>query len=357
MPAKRSGVTLSVILPNYNHATLIERALAALLAQDRPPDEIVIVDDGSSDDSLRVIESWMARAPSIRCLVNPRNLGVIPSLQRGFAAANGHYLYFAAADDWVLPGFFARAVDRLEAHPHCGLFCGDAVLIDGETGQPQGFRPIARPRCDEGPVTPEQAVRLLAVIDNWVLTGSAVFRRAAIISAGGFDARLGSLADSFLSRKIALSHGFYYAPEAAAIWCIFADSASRTTALRDAEAVLREVPALIAADSVFPSWYAGLFRRRWRFAVARLALASNPIDHGLVARLGAERPLDRLLLAAIRHALPTAPGRLATLALLWLRWRPTALSRVIRTALARRALRQREKDWCPRRDSNSRPSV
>jgi len=334
-----TAVTLSVVLPNYNHAALIERALAALLAQEHPPDEIIIVDDGSTDDSLRVIESWIARAPTIRCLVNPRNLGIIPSLQRGLDAARGRYLYFAAADDWVLPGFFALAIDRLDAHPQCGLFCADAELVDGETGQHHGFRPIARPRYAEGRVTPEQATRLLAVIDNWVLTGSAVFRREAVAAAGGFDARLGSLADSFLSRKIALASGFYYAPASAAIWCIFAGSASRTTALRDAEMVLQQVPALIAADPGFPPWYAGLFRRRWRFAVARLALAGSPVDQGLVTRLGAEHAFDRLLLAMIWRVAPTALGRVAILALLWLRWHPTALSRVIRTALARRASR------------------
>jgi glycosyltransferase involved in cell wall biosynthesis len=334
-------VILSVVLPNRNHADLIIRALTALLAQDRPADEIIIVDDGSTDESLRVIESWAEREPTIRCLINPRNLGVIPSLQRGFDAARGRYLYFAAADDWVMPGFFSLALDRLEADSLSGLFCADAVLVDGETGRSQGFRPIARPRFGEGRVKPGRAAELLNLIDNWVLTGSAVFRREAVVAAGGLDARLGSLADSFLSRKIALLNGFYYVPEPVAVWCIFANSASRKTALCDADAVLDHVPSVIEADPVFPRGYANLFRSRWRFAVARLALASDPVDRKLVVGLGAHSSFDRIALVIIWRLMPRTAGRLAVLALLWLRWRPTALSWVISTAIARRIARQR----------------
>ena len=100
--------TLLVVLPNYNHAKFIGRALAALLAQARAADEIIVIDDGSTDDSMRVIERFAAKAPSINVLVNPSNRGVIPTLQRGLQAARGKYLYFAAADDFVLPGFLNR---------------------------------------------------------------------------------------------------------------------------------------------------------------------------------------------------------------------------------------------------------
>lgn len=341
--AELDRVSLSVVLPNCNHGALISRALAALLDQDLRADEIIIVDDGSTDDSLSVIKQWAEREPTIRCLIIPDNLGVIPSLQRGFDAACGRYLYFAAADDWVMPGFFSLACERLNAHPQCGFFCADAVLVDGDTGHPNGFRPITRPRFRQGPVTPERTIELLSLIDNWVLTGSTVFRRTAVIAAGGLDARLGSLADSFLSRKIALLNSFYYAPEPVAVWCIFADGASRRTALCNAEAVLQQVPPIIESDPVFPRWYAELFRRRWRFAVVRLALSGKPVDRKLIARLGARFPGDRTILTMIWNVMPRAPAHLAILAFLWLRWRPTALSWVISTAFARKMDMRRDR--------------
>ena len=72
----------SVVLPNYNHAAYIGRALAALLAQERPADEIIVIDDASSDDSLRVIGEFAKAPPSIRVLVNPKNVGVMGQHRR-----------------------------------------------------------------------------------------------------------------------------------------------------------------------------------------------------------------------------------------------------------------------------------
>src|ERR1700723_97564 len=91
---------LSVVLPNYNHAKLIGRALAALLGQERTADEIIVIDDGSTDDSVAVIGRFAAPAPATRLLRNPNNIGVTPPLQRGLEPARGKYVYFAASDDW-----------------------------------------------------------------------------------------------------------------------------------------------------------------------------------------------------------------------------------------------------------------
>ena len=78
-----SRPTLSVVLPNYNHGDVIARALEALLHQERRPDEIVVVDDASTDDSRDVIARFAARSASIRVLVNEQNQGVIAALIRG----------------------------------------------------------------------------------------------------------------------------------------------------------------------------------------------------------------------------------------------------------------------------------
>jgi hypothetical protein len=244
---------LSVVLPNYNHADVLPRALDALIAQDRAADEIVIVDDGSTDDSLAVIARYAALHPAIRVLANTHNHGVIPALQRGLAAAGGTYVYLAASDDWVLPGFFSRALAMLEAHPRAGLFCADAVLIDADTGQLAGYRPIARPLPRAGEIGPAGTVELLRRIDNWILTGSAVFRRQALVAAGGLDARLGTLADGMLARKMALTHGFCYAPVPAATWCVSRTGMSRLTALTQGEEMLRIVPPIRSSPPGMPS--------------------------------------------------------------------------------------------------------
>jgi glycosyltransferase involved in cell wall biosynthesis len=333
--------TLSVVLPNYNHAAFIGRALTALLNQERAADEIVVIDDGSTDDSVAVIERLAATAPAIRLLRNPGNIGVIPTLQRGLQEARGAYVYFAASDDWVLPGFFKLALRRLEADPDLGLFCGEAVLLDGGSNKPFAVRPAVRPRLRAGRIEASRVEHLLRTTDNWIHTGSAVFRRDCVTWAGGFDPRLGSSADGFIARKIALKFGFYFEPQIVAAWAVFADSVSRKTALDldRTKDTLDRVPALIAADGGFPPWYADAFRDRWRFAACRLALQADPLECDLVLEIGPRSAAERAQLATILSWRNRTLVRLVAVAWLWYRLRPTSLIALMRTILARQVAR------------------
>jgi glycosyltransferase involved in cell wall biosynthesis len=332
------GPTLSVVLPNYNHGHLIHRALVALAEQDRPPDEIIVIDDGSTDDSLAVLREFAEKARIMKILVNSRNMGAVPTIARGLEVASGRYVYFAAADDFIMPGFFRLALDLLERRPEAGLFCGEAHLVDGVTNRWMGMRPAVRPASRTEFIDPRRTQALLAHIDNWILTGCALFRRDAVVAMGGFDEQLGSFADGYVARKVALTHGFCYAPKVVATWCIYPDSVSRTTALQvdKARRVLDTLPNRIAADPVFPAWYAKVFAKRWRFAAARLALEANPIDHELLLVMGAPSSIDRAFIRLVWGPTRGQIARILTLAWLWLRLRPTSLLGLMRTALARR---------------------
>lgn len=94
------------------------------------------------------------------------------------------------------------------------------------------------------------------------------------MAEGGFDIRLGSFADGYLTRKIALKHGFCYAPRVVATWCVSRESVSRKTAVAidKAHSILETVTKQIASDPA----------RRWRFAALRLALEDGAPDPSLV---------------------------------------------------------------------------
>jgi glycosyltransferase involved in cell wall biosynthesis len=332
---------ISVVLPNFNHGKFVGSALRALLAQSPAPAEIIVVDDASSDDSLAIIEEIAARHPCVRLLVNPCNVGAIPTEKRGLELVRGRYVYLAAADDWVMPGFFALAVRMLEMSPRAGLFCGDTVLIDGESGRRRGYRPVVRPFYRPRAAGPDEARRLLRHFDNWILTGSTILRRDAIEAAGGLDESCGSFADGYLLRKIAVTRGFCYAPQLVAGWRIFSSSVSRRTALdvEKAREILRTIPAKIAKDAAFPAWYASLFRKRWQFAVARLATQAAPINHAVLDSMVVDSPLDLMVLKLFRRMLGRSPSleRIVTLAWLTMRIRPYPLSGLVGSALSR---------WC-----------
>jgi glycosyltransferase involved in cell wall biosynthesis len=328
---------LSVVLPNYNHAAYLPRALDALLSQERQADEIIVVDDCSIDGSRDIVSHYAAKHPSIRLLANEKNVGVIPTLSRGLDAARGQFVYFGAADDFVQPDFFANAISMLHAHPQAGLFCGDARLVDGISGHSLGTRPPVRPRYTAGFVDAYEAARLLRRNDNFILTGAAVFRRDCVVSAGGLQEELSTFADGYLVRKIALTRGFCYAPTVVLTWCIFHDSVSRKTSTEPARAhqVLEKIEAQLASDPHFPAWYRDAFRRRWHFATSRLALQDDPINRDLLITMGAQNTADRTALNYILNTFGRNIARALILGFLWWRFRPLSLIDLGTTALAR----------------------
>jgi len=336
-PASCDAPTLSVVLPNYNHGSLISRAVTALLAQERAPDEIVIVDDGSTDDSLQVIASLAASSKAIRLIANRTNEGATAALARGLAASCGKYVYFAAADDWVLPGFFSTVIPLLERHPEAGLACGESNLVSGHTGKPIGVRPIARPSNREAYFAPAMTTEWLKRADNWILTGSAIFVRERAVAAGGFSSDLGSFADGYLGRKVALTHGFCFIPRVMATWQVFDDSFSRETASDPAEAqrILANALRYFAEDPAFPPWYGALFRRRVQFGIARLAVSSRPINMAILALTATSSLADRLILSAAARLPAIRPVRAILLGWLWLRFRPMNPWLVLHSALSR----------------------
>jgi glycosyltransferase involved in cell wall biosynthesis len=330
-------VLLSVVLPNFNHAQYLSRAIDAIAGQDLPPDEIIVIDDASSDDSREVLLECQRRHSSLTVLFNQQNLGALLSLQRGLEAAKGRYVYFAAADDMILPEFFSNAIKTLEAAPTVGLFCAETILLDGETGRKLGRRPIVRPLRTGGRLVAKEVEDLLRRSDNFIHTGSTIFRRQIVLNKGGFMIEAGSFSDGLLARKIALTEGMWFMPTAVATWHIHAGGLSRQTALTVGKAVdaLEVLPGLIERDPDFPPWYAELFQRRWRFGSARLALDVTPPDRDLLLAMAPDTRVDRAVIAAVAPFLRFRAARLATLAWLTLRLRPFRLRDLAITALDR----------------------
>src|SRR5438477_610601 len=93
--------TLSVIVPNYNHARYLDMSLPAILKQSVPPLELIVIDDASTDNSREVLRRFAARNPLVRLVENPKNLGVMPNIRAGVEMARGEYVYVGSADDEI----------------------------------------------------------------------------------------------------------------------------------------------------------------------------------------------------------------------------------------------------------------
>jgi glycosyltransferase involved in cell wall biosynthesis len=321
----------------------VDKAISELLNQDLPPYEIIVADDASTDDGLEIVRRLARLNTTIRVVANRANIGVAANLDQGLAMARFSYIYLAASDDWVLPGFFSTAVRMLDRQPSAGLFCGETILIDGLTSKIVGQRPAVRPLYREGFVSPSLATSLLRKHDNWIHTGSAVFRREAIVASGGLIQSLGTFADGYLARKIAITRGFVYSPKPVAIWRVMKAGESRKIArdLGRAKGFVSTICGRIAADPDFPPWYVAVFRDRLRFAFCRLAVEEEPIDYDMLNELGSRNRLDQNLFSTLRRFVPVRSlQRVAILAWLAFRLRPVSLVDLLFTRFAR--LRE---DW------------
>lgn len=123
---------VSVIIPSYNHDRYVRQAIESVIAQDYPRMELVVIDDGSQDDSQNVIA-----ALSQRCLKrferfefrHRANIGLSATLNEGLGWCRGEYVSVLASDDIMMPGKTALQVRFLSSHPdYAGVFGGVKVI-------------------------------------------------------------------------------------------------------------------------------------------------------------------------------------------------------------------------------------
>ena len=266
---------LSVVLTSYNYARFLPTALTALATQTRQPDELIVIDDNSTDDSVAVITSFLGRFSDARLVQNPSNLGTVANLNRGLVLARGRVVFFAAADDIAYPRLLERGITLLEAHPKAALFSARSDIIDVE-GAREGTLATATPLREPGFIRPDAVAAQLMRDDNWLTGNTTLYRRDALAAAGGFAAELGSFCDGYVSRLLALRHGACYSPEVLGAWRRHAGGYawSQTADWAKTQDLVAAVRQRIETDgAAFPPGYAHRWAQRYLFGARRFALA------------------------------------------------------------------------------------
>ncbi|MCE5267988.1 MAG: glycosyltransferase family 2 protein [Planctomycetaceae bacterium] len=170
---------ISVALATYNGAEFIAEQLQSLASQQRLPDELVVCDDASSDDTAAIVRRFAGECPfDVRLEVNSRNLGVAGNFARAVSLCRGDVIALADQDDIWLPHKLARLEQSLADSPQLGYVFSDAELIDAEGGtlprrlwESIGFNAQLQRRLNAG-----RAAELL--VKRNLVTGAAMAFRA-----------------------------------------------------------------------------------------------------------------------------------------------------------------------------------
>jgi glycosyltransferase involved in cell wall biosynthesis len=178
-----SAPTVSVVVSSYNYGRYIGATLAAVRDQTFADFEVVVVDDGSSDDSVAVVERFLDDR-RFR-LVRQGHRGLTPTKNHALAEARGSFLAFLDADDIWRPDKLERQLARFRAEPDLGVVFSRRGLIDAD----------GRPLPCRDPAPPEGWVVGPLYRQNFVCFSSALVRAEVPARVGGFDERLGMAID------------------------------------------------------------------------------------------------------------------------------------------------------------------
>ena len=123
---------VSIIIPLYNKAPYVTKALDSVLAQTFTDYECLIVNDGSTDDSEAVVQSWLSQNSQYTVhftLYNQENAGVSAARNHGISLSTGDYVTFLDADDWWTPTFLEEMMQLVEEYPKAGIYGCDYYRV------------------------------------------------------------------------------------------------------------------------------------------------------------------------------------------------------------------------------------
>lgn len=201
---------LSVVIPNYNHGSLLRRAVESCFIDRLKPSKVIIFDDGSTDDSRSVIQDLRRDFPSyVDTVFLHKNQGLAFVLNKSLDYVTTEFVAYRAADDVFLKGFFDSSVAAFERHSSAGLSLGDVGYFTEDPSdlvvEKLGFPATA------GYIDP------YTLVCDWpehtLLHGFTImYRTDALREVGGFPVDLFEYSDLLATLAVAQRYGLIYIP-------------------------------------------------------------------------------------------------------------------------------------------------
>ena len=237
---------VSVITPSYNQMKFLEKTMHSVLDQDYPDLEYFVMDGGSTDGSVEVIQKYADRLTG---WVSEPDRGQADAVNKGFQRARGEYIGWLNSDDLYQPGSIRRAVECFQTHPEAGMVFGDVLAIDGDG----------------------RAINLMKY-GNWGLPDlmtfhiigqpGVFFRRSILEKTGGLDLSYHFLLDHHLWLRMAALAPMVYQPETQASARFHPAAKNRAQAALFGQEAYR-LAAWLETEPVYAAFFPKLHRQVW----------------------------------------------------------------------------------------------
>lgn len=293
------SLSVSIVIPCYNSAQFVRDALDSALAQDYDALDIVVVNDGSTDDFAARTASY-GDNPRIK-IVAQENRGLPAARNRGIRESHGAYLKFLDADDWLAPQTISKQIAAFQKNPDLGLVYCDLRRVDRAGSALDDYSVAKARRILNGDILPS------LLVGGYFTPHTVLVPRRVLERVGLFDETLGGTADTEMWMRIVCeNYAAQFVPEKLAYYRLHDANMSHDTAHMQAT----HVRALDAITARYP--------HRVAHALDELIRAQQRIDRDSAwARetiAAQQQELD-----ALKHALDTRGVRLMRAIERWLK--------------------------------------
>lgn len=206
---KTNRPLISIITPSFNQGRFIEETIKSILEQDYPNIEHIVVDGGSTDNTVEILKKYDGKIKWI----SEKDKGQSDALNKGFGMAKGEILGWLNSDDMYLPGTISKIMNYFETHPDVGMVYGKTYFTDE-------FGVIT----DSFPTEPFNLKKLAWF--NFIAQSSAFYRKRVYFDSGGVDLNLRYVIDYDMWPRMARITRIEYLPDFFSKYRLHAESGS-----------------------------------------------------------------------------------------------------------------------------------
>lgn len=274
----KKKMTLGIVIPNRNDSIYLAKCISSITNQTNFPDEVIILDDNSSDNSLEVIEKYIQGYNFFKLIKNKKQLGAIENSNKGLLLSSTDYVFFLGANDFIYPNFVEEYKKIINSSSiEYGVLSGLVNLVDTNDKLIKTHNsPIIS--TDQIYINSDLCINYFNKFGSWLTGQSLVYKRSYLMECG-FDTRLGGLNDLFSAVNIACKFGAVFIPKILGVMRIHPNAFLQNTLLDESK--MKEIFNIIAHDGpllnkkLFTDKTITKLFNRLRFSAFASALKSN----------------------------------------------------------------------------------